>query len=82
MIGKIPCFGYLLVNTEPLLLLCQVGDKPTHYKTSKMKEVTLSRVLSAIAAVTASPNHSVERAALWMRLHRLREKLQSNQPAL
>lgn len=42
-----------------------------------MKEVTLSRVLSAITAVVESPNKSVERAALWMRLHRLREKLQA-----
>jgi len=50
-----------------------------------MKEVTLIRVRSAITAVVLSPNHSVERAALWMRLHRLREKLekeQANQPAL
>ena len=65
-----------------LSLYHQVGDKPTHYKPSNMKEVTLDRVLSAITAVVESPNHSVERAALWMRLHRLREKLQSNQPAL
>jgi len=75
---KIPCFGYLQTGFHNLSLYYQVGDKPTHYKPSDMKEVTLDRVLSAITAVVLSPNKSAERAALWMRLHRLREKLQSN----
>lgn len=39
------------------------------------KQVTKQRVENAIASVLNSPNKSVQRAALWVRLHKLRSSL-------
>lgn len=39
------------------------------------KPITIERVNRVITAVLHSPNNSVQRAALWFRLHKLREEL-------
>ena len=39
------------------------------------KQITKQRVSKAILSVMSSPNKSIQRAALWMRLQNLRNKL-------
>lgn len=41
-----------------------------------MKTITEQRINRVIKAVLTSPNKSVQRAALWTRLIKLREKIQ------
>ncbi len=40
-----------------------------------MKAITKERVNKAISAVVQSPNKSVQRAALWVRLHKIKEHI-------
>lgn len=39
------------------------------------KEITIERVNKVILSVLQSPNKSAQRAALWMRLHTIKSKL-------
>ena len=50
--------------------------QPTHTNNRPMKTITKERVTRVIIAVLLSPNRSTERAALWIRLHKLRDSIQ------